>query len=133
LQGQPITLYGDGFQVRDVLFVKDLIDALLLAQENIHLLSGQAFNIGGGPEHTVSLLELINRLEGLLGQEIPCQHESPRPGDQLFYVSDHRKFQDLTGWSPLTSIDRGLEKLLQWLVDSRPATFVPRFLHQRQA
>src|SRR3954464_14242724 len=62
LTDAPITIYGDGLQVRDILFVEDLVDALLLAQEGMHSLAGRAFNIGGGPERTTSLVELVETI-----------------------------------------------------------------------
>jgi CDP-paratose 2-epimerase len=69
IEGKPIILYGDGLQVRDVLFVEDLVDAFLLAQQNVHTLSGQAFNIGGGLGNTISLVELLDMIGALHGQK----------------------------------------------------------------
>src|SRR5207253_6556705 len=68
LKDQPITLYGDGMQVRDILFVEDLVDAFLLAQANMATLAGQAFNMGGGPANTISLLELLDMITELHGR-----------------------------------------------------------------
>jgi CDP-paratose 2-epimerase len=119
LEGQPISLYGDGMQVRDVLFVDDLVDALLLAQTHIRALSGQAFNIGGGPTNTTSLLELIDLIEQISGTRPPVQCDRWRPGDQRYYVSDTRKFAAATGWMPQRNIRQGVEKLYQWLLESR--------------
>src|SRR5207248_756250 len=65
MQGRPITIYGDGRQVRDILFVEDLVNAFLLAHEHIGDISGQAFNIGGGPANTISLLELLDLIAKL--------------------------------------------------------------------
>jgi CDP-paratose 2-epimerase len=81
LRGEPVTLYGDGMQVRDVLFVEDLVNALLLAREQVSELTGQAFNIGGGPENTVSLLELLDLIGELHGEKPQVLFDAWRPGD----------------------------------------------------
>ena len=119
LNGEPITLYGDGMQVRDVLFADDLVQALLLAQAQMPKLSGQAFNIGGGPDNTTSLLNLIEMIGELAGRTPSVAFEDWRPGDQRYYVSDTRKFQEATGWRPRVDIYQGVELLLDWLCESR--------------
>jgi CDP-paratose 2-epimerase len=116
LEGEPITLYGDGHQVRDVLFVEDLVDAFLLARESIDSLSGRAYNIGGGPKNAVSLLEVIERI-GELGSETEVEFGAWRQGDQRYYVTDTRRFQDETGWRPRVSAEEGIEHLYSWLRD----------------
>jgi CDP-paratose 2-epimerase len=118
LKGQPITLYGDGRQVRDILSVDDLVDAFLLAQRHMASHTGQAFNIGGGPGNTISLLELLDLIAELLGRRPEVRFESWRTGDQRYYVSDTTKFQRATGWTPRISIPEGLDRLLQWLTES---------------
>jgi CDP-paratose 2-epimerase len=115
LQDQPITIYGDGFQVRDVLFVEDLVDAFLLAQSNITKISGKAFNIGGGPQNTMSLAELLSLIERMHGIMPRVRSGAWRPGDQRYYVSDTRSFQDQTGWSPKVSAPEGVQRLYDWL------------------
>jgi CDP-paratose 2-epimerase len=122
LEDENITLYGDGRQVRDILFVEDLVEAFLLAQQNISMLAGQAFNIGGGPAHTVSLLELIERIDQLTGDAPRLRTEPWRPTDQRFYVSDVRRFTALTGWKPRTDVTTGLARLHQWLVSAHEET-----------
>ncbi|ATB28888.1 NAD-dependent epimerase/dehydratase family protein [Melittangium boletus] len=129
LQGKPITLYGDGMQVRDILFVEDLVRALCLAQANIDRLGGQAFNIGGGPERTVSLLELLDLMARHLGRRPEIRFEDWRIGDQRYYVSDTRKFQAATGWVPRVGVEQGVSRLHAWLarplaVDSTIAAHV---------
>ena len=119
LDGEPITLYGDGMQVRDVLFVDDLVDALLRAQARMPQVTGAAFNIGGGPDNTVSLRNLIALIGEMTGREPEVRSEDWRPGDQRYYVSDTRKFQDATGWRPRTDVSQGVGHLLAWLCESR--------------
>jgi CDP-paratose 2-epimerase len=118
LSEQPITLYGDGLQVRDVLFVDDLIDAMLLAVRDADTLQGQAFNIGGGPAHTTSLLELVQRITALLGRPLELRFEPARTGDQRYYVSRVERFRRATGWAPRTSLDEGLARLHAFLLRS---------------
>ena len=115
LRGEPITLYGDGLQVRDVLFVGDLVEAFLLARANVDQLAGRAFNIGGGPGNTTSLLELVDQLGALAGRKPRVAFEGWRTGDQKWYVSDVRAFGAATGWAPCTSLDAGLARLHAWL------------------
>lgn len=115
LAGEPITIYGDGKQVRDVLFVDDLVNALRRARHHIDRLSGRAFNIGGGPANTVSLLELIQQLEQLLERRVELHFDSWRVGDQRYYVSDTSRFQSATGWRARTQVAEGVEALYDWL------------------
>ena len=119
IEQRPITLYGDGKQVRDVLFVEDLVDALMLAQENIHSLLGHAFNIGGGLENTTSLLEFIELIGEIHGKKPPIQFDEWRPGDQRYYVSDIRKFAAATGWTPKVSMREGVKILYHLLNEVR--------------
>jgi len=119
MEGRPIVVYGDGMQVRDVLFVEDLVDAFLLAQERIDEISGRAFNIGGGARNTVSLLELIGMIGDLHGTRPTVRFDEWRTGDQRYYVSDVRHFQLATGWEPSTGVREGLEQLYEWLYTSR--------------
>jgi CDP-paratose 2-epimerase len=127
IENKPISIYGDGKQVRDVLFVEDLVDAFLLAQQHMPKITGQAFNIGGGPDNTTSLLELLELIGDFQGQKIPLQFGDWRPGDQHYYVSDIRKFKEATGWYPKNSVQEGVLKLYKWLCDTRgievPADF----------
>jgi CDP-paratose 2-epimerase len=115
LRGEALTIYGDGRQVRDILYVDDLVDGLRLAQSHIGRLSGQAFNIGGGPESTISLLELLNEIERLHGSRPAVSHVDWRPGDQRYYVSNTRRFRDAAGWEPRHGVGPGLQALSEWL------------------
>src|SRR5881227_502515 len=119
IEGRPITVYGDGMQVRDILFADDLVDAFLLAHSNIHTLSGQAFNIGGGLGNTVSLLELLEIIQAVHGSKPKVAIEDWRCADQRYYVSDTRKFKAATGWSPKVNARQGVERLYLWLKEQR--------------
>ncbi len=115
LNGEPITIYGDGKQVRDILFIDDLVDAFLLAQQHMKKLSGNAFNIGGGPQNTISLLELLDLLGELHGGELSVHFEDWRAADQRYYVADTNKFGGLTGWKPKVGVREGVQRLYEWL------------------
>jgi len=122
LNGRALTLYGDGLQVRDVLFVDDLVEAMLLAHDRIRMTAGRAFNIGGGPANTVSLLELLELLGDVAGARPRFALEPWRAADQRYYVSDVRSFEAATGWRPRVSVRAGLERLITWLDEAgRPA------------
>jgi CDP-paratose 2-epimerase len=117
LRDQGLTIYGDGRQVRDILYIDDLIDALLMAMDDIDLVTGRAFNIGGGPENVVSLLEVIRQLAELSQAEPEIRYGSWRKGDQPYYVSDTRRFTEATGWTPQIPVEQGISQLHQWLLD----------------
>ena len=117
----PVTIYGDGAQVRDVLFVEDLVDAMMLALDGIDRTSGMAFNIGGGPENAVSLLEVVRLIGQLLGEEPELRFADERPGDQRYYVSDTGRFHAVTGWAPEVAVPEGLERLVAWASSRRRA------------
>jgi CDP-paratose 2-epimerase len=119
LAREPITIYGDGYQVRDILFVEDLVDAFLLAMRNIDRISGTAFNIGGGVHNTVSLAELLDLMGELLPSRAVLFHEAARTGDQLYYVSDTRRFESATGWRPRVGVQEGIRRLFAWLGANR--------------
>ncbi len=117
LAGAPIRIYGDGKQVRDILYIDDLVDAFLAAEAHLDDLAGSAFNIGGGPNHTISLVELLDQI-GAGGQKPPVTFENWRQGDQRWYVSDPRKFGRATGWYPRVDADDGLGRLRAWLLEN---------------
>jgi CDP-paratose 2-epimerase len=118
LAGRPITIYGDGRQVRDLLFVEDLVDALLLAQQHMPIDAGQAFNIGGGPANSVSLLELLELIAELTERPPLVVYDEWRVGDQRYYVSDTGTFTAATGWRPAVPVRAGLARLAAWLRQS---------------
>ncbi len=119
LAGETITVYGDGHQLRDVLFVDDLVDALLQAQANAARLAGRAFNIGGGPGHTLSLWELLHLISTLTGQPPVVEYGPWRQGDQRYYVSDCAAFAAATGWRPRVAPAQGVRSLHDWLRSER--------------
>jgi CDP-paratose 2-epimerase len=125
LRRRPLTLYGDGLQVRDILFAQDLVEAMLLAHERIEDTAGEAFNIGGGPSRTISLIELLDTIAEITGERPAFGIEPWRPADQRYYVSNTTKFERLTGWRPKVGCREGIERLLSWLIatrtDLRPA------------
>lgn len=118
LKGEPITLYGDGCQIRDLLFVEDLVDAMCRARDIMPRIAGEAFNIGGGPARTISLLELLELLRELHGDLPAIQRDDWRTGDQKYYVSDTRKFCKATGWTPRHSVAEGVRRLYDWLTET---------------
>lgn len=115
LSGRPITLFGNGKQVRDVLFVDDLLSVYDLAQRRIQRVRGEVYNIGGGPKLTLSLLELLDWIGRRLDLSPKIRRTGWRPGDQKAYVSDISKARRELGWAPNVSVGAGLEKLLAWL------------------
>lgn len=104
LRGAPLVIYGDGRQVRDVLYVGDLVRAFDAARLSLHRTAGQIYNVGGGPENTVSLVELVDQISAMTGKRLRYSHGRRRPGDQLIYVSDYSKLTQHTGWKPKASV-----------------------------
>ena len=119
LQRRPITLYGDGKQVRDLLFVDDLLAAFLSAVERMDSVSGEIFNIGGGPENTISLLELLEWLQRHCDRPVLCSFSDWRPGDQAVYISNIAKVSQKLGWAPSVTVAQGLERLWEWVESHR--------------
>jgi len=119
LEGKSIVIYGNGKQVRDILFVEDLVDAFLLAQKHMDKIMGEAFNIGGGPKNTVSLLEILEIIKDKTGKNMSISFEHWRTGDQQYYVSDTTKFEAATGWKRKFSVHSGVQSLLEWLCQTR--------------
>jgi len=116
LNQQPIVIYGDGKQVRDVLFIDDLLDAFCRVLELGDQLSGTVFNIGGGPDNTISIwCEFSALLRDMIGYSIPVTYRDWRPGDQKVYISDIRKAKRVLGWQPKTSVVDGVKQTVEWL------------------
>lgn len=118
--GKPITIYGDGKQVRDILFASDLLDAYQAAIDRIDIAAGQVYNIGGGPENTLSVwVELGPMLERLLGRKVQVRQGDWRPGDQRICIMDTRKAQRELGWRPKVGVAEGVKKLYEWVVQNQ--------------
>ena len=114
LRGAPLTIYGDGCQVRDALYVADAVDAWLAVLDNIERTRGHVFNLGGGPANAISLLELIDQITQLSGR-VKFGFADWRPGDQPWYVTDISALTEATGWRPATPFADGLRALQGWL------------------
>jgi CDP-paratose 2-epimerase len=117
--GTPITIYGNGKQVRDVLYIDDLLDVFDLTIVNIEQVTGKVFNIGGGPENSLSIwCEFGPLLERLIGRKIGVSWEDWRPGDQLAYISDIRAAKRDLGWAPKVSPETGIQLLYDWVEEN---------------
>lgn len=121
LRGEPITIYGDGRQVRDVLYVDDLVRSMVMALNEIEHVRGRAYNVGGGAGRAVSLLQVLNIVEGLHGSLPEVVFSDWRPSDQKYYVSDTSELEQATGWSPTVSVEEGLARLYDWMLIERPS------------
>jgi len=119
LLNRPLNIFGNGKQVRDILFVEDLVDAFINAANNLDKTSGEVFNIGGGARNSVSLLELIDILENISGNKIQTEFFDWRPGDQKVYISNIQKANKVFGWKPKFSSQQGIQKLYDWVKDNR--------------
>ncbi len=115
LRGQPLTIFGNGYQVRDALHVSDAANAWLGALERADQLSGRVFNLGGGPVHSTSLRELIAEIARMTGREVQHSFADWRPGDQPWYVTDTRGLAEALGWRPQIGLPEGLASLHDWL------------------
>ena len=119
LRGAPITIYGNGKQVRDVLCVDDLIQAMEAARQLPASSDGRIYNIGGGAENAVSLLEVVKMVERMTGSTFAVSYDSPRTGDQLYYVTNYSKFQRDTGWKPEVSAEGTLKRIFEFWSKNR--------------
>ncbi|MFL5537918.1 MAG: NAD-dependent epimerase/dehydratase family protein [Longimicrobiaceae bacterium] len=126
LRGEPLTLYGDGCQVRDILWIDDLVRAMRLAMEKIDTVAGGVFNLGGGHRNAVSVRGVIDRLREITGADVPVTCADWRPGDQKIYVSDTSRAERVLGWKAETCWQAGLEKLAGWLHEANLDTPSPR-------
>jgi CDP-paratose 2-epimerase len=121
LEGRTITVCGDGFQVRDVLHVHDLVDAMMAARGARERTRGQVYNLGGGMSRAVSVIELLHECERRTGMALHLDYTAVRPGDQPLYITETRKIQSHTGWKARRSIDAILEDIEQFWHEHREA------------
>jgi CDP-paratose 2-epimerase len=115
LKRAPVTIYGDGCQVRDVLFIDDLVEAYALAIQKIDAVAGRVYNVGGGAANALSLRELVLKLDALNGYALRVGESDWRPGDQRVFVADIRKIGRELGWAPKVGVDEGLARLHRWV------------------
>jgi CDP-paratose 2-epimerase len=115
LTGRKITIYGTGKQVRDLLYVDDLVRCYRSAVEHIDEVAGEVFNMGGGTNNSVSLVEFLDLLEDICGHVLEPGRGPARPGDQPYFVADIRKAHRLLGWSPKVAVTAGVEQLAAWV------------------
>jgi CDP-paratose 2-epimerase len=119
LQGRTVTICGNGLQVRDILHVHDLIDAMMAARESRSRTRGEVFNLGGGMERTVSVIEMLQRCERRNHLPLHLKYTDVRPGDQPLYISDTSKMQAATGWRPRRSLDDILDSIESFWHDNQ--------------
>ncbi len=119
LRNEPISIYGNGKQVRDVLHVSDAVAAYRDVLSNIDRLAGQAFNLGGGPHNAVSLLSVLREIGRVTGREPAVTHGPWRQGDQFYFVADTRRIEAAIGWKPKVAWRDGIRDLSAWLKDNR--------------
>ncbi|MFA6005949.1 MAG: GDP-mannose 4,6-dehydratase [Patescibacteria group bacterium] len=114
LRHKPITVYGTGEQVRDLLFVEDLAEGYEKALQQGPKIAGQVFNFGGGPQNSVSINEAINHLAQIFGYTVPLTYDKKRLGDQDYFVADTRKAERTLGWKAKTGYQSGLKTMIDW-------------------
>ena len=108
-------MYGNGKQVRDVLYIDDLINAYQLAENEINLTAGQVFNIGGGYDNKISVIQAIDKISRHTNKEVKIHYDNPREGDQKIYISDNSKATKVFGWKPQFTIEKGFRNMIEWI------------------
>jgi CDP-paratose 2-epimerase len=125
--GEPLTIFGDGLQVRDALHVSDAVQAWIAVLDNIENVRGRVFNLGGGADSAISLLELISEIGLMRGVAPAFSFEEWRPGDQLWYVSSIKRITSAVAWRPQVTLRQGLQSLFDWLEERfRPPGELPK-------
>jgi CDP-paratose 2-epimerase len=119
LAGDEISIYGDGKQVRDILHVDDAVSAYRKVLTSIEQVKGKAFNLGGGPRNSVSILGVLHEIEKLTGRSLITKFGDWRAGDQLYFVADARTLESQLGWEAKVHWRQGLQHLAEWLADNR--------------
>jgi CDP-paratose 2-epimerase len=119
LQERSLSIYGDGRQVRDVLYIEDLLRAFEGVRRSFNKTAGQVYNVGGGLANAISLLELVDEIEKLTGCRLHYDRRPVRPGDQPVYVSDYQKLQQHVGWTPSVGVRQMLLKMREWYQENQ--------------
>ena len=118
--GRPMTVYGDGKQVRDILYVDDLLNGYDVAVEKIDAAAGQVYNMGGGPDNVMSVwAEFGPMLENLMGEKLEVGRGDWRPGDQRVFYADIRKVERELGWKPQVGVQEGIGRLFNWVKENK--------------
>ena len=120
LQDRPLSLYGDGRQVRDALEVGDAVSAYLAARDGAQAVKGEAFNLGGGPDNAITLLMLIEEIERLTGRRVQREVHPWRTGDQRYFVADTRRAREVLGLGVPLGWREGVARLKRWIETERP-------------
>ncbi len=126
LSGRPVTIFGDGLQVRDVLHVTDLVNAIYAARAYLGMTAGKAFNIGGGMTRSISVLEMLSLIERICHVSVERRYQSARPEDQLLYISDNSLFSSQTAWLPRRTLEQTVRDISAFWHANRHNGFVPR-------
>lgn len=119
LARQPLNIYGDGLQVRDVLHVHDLLDAMGAVRSRLGSVSGRVYNVGGGMERSLSVMEMVQAIESQTGERCEYEYSAMRPGDQPLYISDYTRLSEDTGWKPKRSVDQTLADIHRFWEENR--------------
>lgn len=133
LAGEPVTVHGDGTQVRDVLHVADLVAAVNAARAYLGVTAGKAFNIGGGIERAISVNDLLRLIGQICHKEVQCNYDAARPADQLYYVSDHARFSNQSGWIPRRTLEQTVRDIAAFWHANRMFVMGPADSTRRKA
>jgi CDP-paratose 2-epimerase len=125
LEDRSVTIFGDGRQVRDILCVHDLVTAFEKVRTSLEKTAGQIYNVGGGMSNSVSLLEVMDEIKAITGKRVHYTLQRPRPGDQLFYVTDYDKLKKHTGWKPQRNLRQTIQAIYAWWKEHRQEERVP--------
>jgi CDP-paratose 2-epimerase len=130
LAGRPVTIFGDGLQVRDVLHVSDLVNGMQAARAYIGVTAGKAFNIGGGVARSISVREMLSLIEQICHQPVQCHYQPERPCDQAIYISDNSWFSTETGWAPRRTIEQTVRDVSAFWHSHRQRLIHPHTPHR---
>ena len=133
LAGRPVTIFGDGLQVRDVLHVADLVNAMQSARAYIGVTAGKAFNIGGGPTRSISVRDMLTLIEHVCHRKVECHYKPERPGDQAIYISDNSAFSTETGWTPRRTLEQTVRDVSAFWHSHRQRFILPHTPHRSRS